>query len=773
MNTSSHRYELSRRIVRKYAKHNQRLKANQTLIDSFQSNFPVQRYFVASRQRIPCPFCNQNLSKLSLDSRQEHVEKCMETEGKRQNQHTYLTCRFCYDMVSCRYMLKHLKQCGLAHGIHPKHIVSFVRNLGDRVKVADNSKAKKRKIAVEPQHYIKNEVLSGLKCDYGVAARRLNEMITFKTNQATLINMNKTVQCVNWIKSFQQPETTELLDNLLNEYSKHLSTGDSCEDLFNISNKTIDNESINEKKSPRNVDMSPIIIDDNSVRISAKCDERPINSDNIEISIRDKTNGLVKSLDMKLESSTYLLNSSLYRNNAFDEYSSNDDIFVDHVSINNPDLMDLPFTLNDRTNYEVCDDKESQCIDFTRNNSELVCMFDTRDSLSSQNNRFKSTINDDKMSKRIDCATSHLELTCHTLDSSRFYNVGKFYNDKYCKNKNQINSAKSIQDIADTPFDVFGTTISLSSDADQDTNFGSCHDHELFSIDQPVEINVNNTWIGFEDCYEICDQSFRNLANNPSEMNRCITLIDKPSDQGLSLITLDDPKSVPSEQTVITLSDISVPSPNVTIIEDDKISSANKHDIDDNHAYRHNTIHASTPLGKKFKIVYKEEYTPLPNYDEMSTPRLRRELSQIGMKHNFAKKRMMKTLQNVYKLTHQYETDKDETVTDVDDECENEEQSDAAFQESLYENSADNNSLDEFQIHILQLKELLSSNDEMYKRILVYEPIRLQEIMDLIKAHNLKLDQRQIMLALDFLSITFTLDRKTKQQRRRKPKTAK
>ncbi|XP_067663138.1 structure-specific endonuclease subunit SLX4-like [Haliotis asinina] len=58
------------------------------------------------------------------------------------------------------------------------------------------------------------------------------------------------------------------------------------------------------------------------------------------------------------------------------------------------------------------------------------------------------------------------------------------------------------------------------------------------------------------------------------------------------------------------------------------------------------------------KLVPPSPFTPMPNYDDMNTPRLKQEVGKFGVRP-VGKKRMVGLLKDIYHKTHQYETDSD------------------------------------------------------------------------------------------------------------------
>ncbi|XP_046566703.1 uncharacterized protein LOC124275255 isoform X2 [Haliotis rubra] len=58
------------------------------------------------------------------------------------------------------------------------------------------------------------------------------------------------------------------------------------------------------------------------------------------------------------------------------------------------------------------------------------------------------------------------------------------------------------------------------------------------------------------------------------------------------------------------------------------------------------------------KLIPPSPFTPMPNYDNMNTPRLKQEVGKFGVRP-VGKKRMVGLLKDIYHKTHQYETDSD------------------------------------------------------------------------------------------------------------------
>ncbi|XP_055893155.1 uncharacterized protein LOC106053481 isoform X2 [Biomphalaria glabrata] len=111
---------------------------------------------------------------------------------------------------------------------------------------------------------------------------------------------------------------------------------------------------------------------------------------------------------------------------------------------------------------------------------------------------------------------------------------------------------------------------------------------------------------------------------------------------------------------------------NVSELEEIALASPNKLPNQDIFTTNTEVVQAKTPANQKIKQLVKEKgckepspFTPMPQYDEMATPDLKKAASKIGVRPQVGKKRLKELLKHVYSATHQYETDSDYEGTPV------------------------------------------------------------------------------------------------------------
>uniref|UniRef100_A0A2C9L2V4 BTB domain-containing protein n=1 Tax=Biomphalaria glabrata TaxID=6526 RepID=A0A2C9L2V4_BIOGL len=111
---------------------------------------------------------------------------------------------------------------------------------------------------------------------------------------------------------------------------------------------------------------------------------------------------------------------------------------------------------------------------------------------------------------------------------------------------------------------------------------------------------------------------------------------------------------------------------NVSELEEIALASPNKLPNQDIFTTNTKVVQAKTPANQKIKQLVKEKgckepspFTPMPQYDEMATPDLKKAASKIGVRPQVGKKRLKELLKHVYSATHQYETDSDYEGTPV------------------------------------------------------------------------------------------------------------
>lgn len=182
-------------------------------------------------------------------------------------------------------------------------------------------------------------------------------------------------------------------------------------------------------------------------------------------------------------------------------------------------------------------------------------------------------------------------------------------------------------------------------------------------------------------------------------------------------------------------------------------------------------------------------FTPMPSYDTMNTPQLKREVQKIGVKP-VGKKRMLLLLKDVYKQTHQYETDSefetsvDEIRTeqnvgnepvsvsgDEEDEIDSSQKSEMSVvleesmvdvEEEIAPSQAGSDVLELTQ----KISQFIQDNPDMYTKILMYEPIELDGLKREITEAGIKCSMEKLMNYLDEKCITFTM----KNRRKASPK---
>lgn len=182
-------------------------------------------------------------------------------------------------------------------------------------------------------------------------------------------------------------------------------------------------------------------------------------------------------------------------------------------------------------------------------------------------------------------------------------------------------------------------------------------------------------------------------------------------------------------------------------------------------------------------------FTPMPSYDTMNTPQLKKEVQKIGVKP-VGKKRMLLLLKDVYKQTHQYETDSefetsvDEMRTeqnlvnepvsvsgDEEDEISSSQESEmsvileesmADVEEEITPSQAGSDVLELTQ----KISQFIQDNPDMYTKILMYEPIELDGLKREITEAGIKCSMEKLMNYLDEKCITFTM----KNRRKASPK---
>ncbi|XP_076117235.1 uncharacterized protein LOC143085000 isoform X2 [Mytilus galloprovincialis] len=209
---------------------------------------------------------------------------------------------------------------------------------------------------------------------------------------------------------------------------------------------------------------------------------------------------------------------------------------------------------------------------------------------------------------------------------------------------------------------------------------------------------------------------------------------------------------------------------------------------------------------QRTKQTWKEPspFTPMPNYDAMATPHIKKKVQNYGVKP-VGKKRMIKLLKDIYHKTHQYETDsefedevdentdirKADTDNNVDDNDDDDDEDE--LEDSLNDSQESQNSdLVEESIMICteeetqplepgeqslndKLMEFIRKQPDIQVRILMYEPLELDVLKQKITEAEIKCSMEKLKEFLDDKCITFTMKnmRKSPKKKRRSPKKRK
>ncbi|XP_052796263.1 structure-specific endonuclease subunit SLX4-like isoform X2 [Mya arenaria] len=184
-------------------------------------------------------------------------------------------------------------------------------------------------------------------------------------------------------------------------------------------------------------------------------------------------------------------------------------------------------------------------------------------------------------------------------------------------------------------------------------------------------------------------------------------------------------------------------------------------------------------------------FTPMPQYDTMATPVLKKAVQKYGVKP-VGKKRMIGLLVDIYQKTHQYETDSEcEDVEEATDDSkpgqivsEDEElsssqlsqcsqDSDSSTRELLEESCLVRMSSDSETETVAsksaevgkKLLDFILSKKALHQRVLMYEPLELDILKQEVKDAGIRCSMDSLMAFLDERCIAFT----SKNTRKRAP----
>ncbi|XP_021362586.1 uncharacterized protein LOC110456279 isoform X2 [Mizuhopecten yessoensis] len=181
-------------------------------------------------------------------------------------------------------------------------------------------------------------------------------------------------------------------------------------------------------------------------------------------------------------------------------------------------------------------------------------------------------------------------------------------------------------------------------------------------------------------------------------------------------------------------------------------------------------------------------FTPMPRYDGMNTPQLKRAVNKIGVRP-VGKKRMVALLKDVYDKTHQYETDSDceedeeegsgctkEKDTEADELNSSQESSQSDMvEESFMQGSTDDlvpSQLSQKDDTALseKLERFFISRTDIHRKTLMYEPLEVDWLKKEITEAGIKCSMQKLLDFLDEMCITFTMKKMRQERNARKGK---
>ncbi|KAL3879267.1 hypothetical protein ACJMK2_031569, partial [Sinanodonta woodiana] len=189
----------------------------------------------------------------------------------------------------------------------------------------------------------------------------------------------------------------------------------------------------------------------------------------------------------------------------------------------------------------------------------------------------------------------------------------------------------------------------------------------------------------------------------------------------------------------------------------------------------------TTPREKKVRKEWipPSPFTPMPNYVNMSTPLLKKEMDRYGVKP-LSKKRMLLILQEIYQKTHQYETDSEVDVGDTDNSTSQEEKCPSSSQESDISEVIEESFMEEKYTEndvpfspqkrgenlTQMMMKFIQDHPEIHIRMLMYEPLELDWLKKQMLDAGIKCSVDKLMNFLDEKCITFTMKNQRKDSRR-------
>ncbi|XP_014778280.1 uncharacterized protein LOC106874885 [Octopus bimaculoides] len=211
-------------------------------------------------------------------------------------------------------------------------------------------------------------------------------------------------------------------------------------------------------------------------------------------------------------------------------------------------------------------------------------------------------------------------------------------------------------------------------------------------------------------------------------------------------------------------------------------------------------VNHQTNCGEKEQSILSP-FTPMPDYDKMSTPGLKKEMKKYGCKAR-PKKNMIKVLKDIFIRTHQYKSDSEQdTSMDTNNEISETNrfqisspepknpQTDKESAESIspinissfendgvviYEENYIANETEEVtssqqtngEILFSKVNDFIQTNPDFYRKVLMYEPLDFDVLKKTLEESNIKCPANKLLEYLDNQCITFALS-KDKQSKRK------
>ncbi|KAF0491320.1 structure-specific endonuclease subunit slx4-like [Gigaspora margarita] len=251
--------------------------------------------------------------------------------------------------------------------------------------------------------------------------------------------------------------------------------------------------------------------------------------------------------------------------------------------------------------------------------------------------------------------------------------------------------------------------------------------------------------------------------SNLSKQNAIINTDPLESDEGI--LTYSPPVSNALTDFTIVDDDVTSVSnalTDFTIIDDDVTSiSQTNSTIDNALPPRAEPIRIDNALPPRAEPISNEK--KMPNYQRMSIPELKVEVAKYGIRPS-GKETMIRQLEIIWNKTHENEDDED----DIDKETHNQ----ANNSNETYEDSDDNNASTNISL-TEELYKFIKGNRQLYCRVLRYEVLEFDQLLNEINNAGIVCTDRQLQLFLDNKGIIHSSNTKSKQWRQKKDRSKK